>query len=711
MKTVLINVLIIGSFILAPLMTDASVIVGDVNSGGGAGSLIGYWPLNDGSGSTPKDTSGHNNKAILTGSPVWTTGKFSYALSFTGSPQTASTTLAFPTSSGSLSVWVYPTSYYNWISPAGWKLSGTNQGDVLIDEGGGGGSGQWRAVFSPNNTSGPGESDAVGKGTIVQNVWQQVMMSWSLSGSTYTISLYVNGVLQNTATWTGTLGSAGMGHLHFGSSGDYPDNYFLGKVDDVRVYNYALSASQAQALYQSGIPVLKADHVNTTALSQGLVGYWPLDGNTISWTTNTFNDTSGNSNNATSTGMSTSTSIVAGHIGQALKFNGSSQYLSVPSSSSLNLSSNLTISAWVYPTAFGSLEGIVSKYNSNSGNEYLLRLSGSSPYNTIDCGGATDFSGTTPLSLNRWQFVACTISGTTGKIYINGTLDSTGTVSVSTGSDPVTIGSDFLPSKRVWNGRIDDVRIYNRPLSSAEIAQLYALGQANIAHSDISPAMGVNAGLVGLWTFDGNATNWTANTTADSSGGGNNATMNNFSKTKSPVAGKIGQAFAFNGSSQYLSHAHIPELDFGTGDFSVSFWIKPSGSWGGTTRGIIGQKSNDSAPGWQVYHDAGDTNAVRLRLGDASGNGSDLMGVAVAPGVWTYVTVERKSGVLYGYSNGAPSGTSIADTKNVSGGSANFNIGYADTWTAYYQGSLDDVRIYNRALSAQEVAALYAMGR
>ena len=67
-------------------------------------------------------------------------------------------------------------------------------------------------------------------------------------------------------------------------------------------------------------------------------------------------------------------------------------------------------------------------------------------------------------------------------------------------------------------GVIDDVRIYNRALSSQEVAQLYAQGQVNAAHSNTTT---LSTGLVGYWPFDGNTTSWTTDTTQDLSGNGN----------------------------------------------------------------------------------------------------------------------------------------------------------------------------------------------
>ena len=80
-------------------------------------------------------------------------------------------------------------------------------------------------------------------------------------------------------------------------------------------------------------------------------------------------------------------------------------------------------------------------------------------------------------------------------------------------------------------------------------------------------------GLVGYWPLDGAVTNWTTKTTRDLSGSGNSGTIYTLGTTTSPVVGKIGQAFTFNGVLQYVSVADATPLDVGD-VVSYSLWIK-----------------------------------------------------------------------------------------------------------------------------------------
>ncbi len=239
-------------------------------------SLVGYWKVDETSGTSAADSSGDGNTGTLTGNPTISSTVAPTAftnvrsLAFNGSPY-VSTPLALPSTAGTISLWAYPTAYADWISPAGWKLLGANNGYILIDEGGSGSPGKWRAAFRPDN-SGNAEASVVASASITQNAWNHLVMTWNKSGSVYTIALYVNGTSQGSTTWTGSVGSSGVGNFNFGKSGDYPDNYFQGNVDDVRVYSRALSASEIADLAAGRHP--SATWTGNTSTDFEVAGNW-----------------------------------------------------------------------------------------------------------------------------------------------------------------------------------------------------------------------------------------------------------------------------------------------------------------------------------------------------------------------------------------------------------------------------------------------------
>ncbi len=214
-------------------------------------SLVGYWKFDETSGSVAVDSSGdgktgtHNNTPTISTTVPTTNFSNARSLQFAGAgtKRYVSSSLAWPSTAGTMSAWVYPTSYSDWSVATGWKLTGANNGYILLDEGGSGSPGRWRAVFRPD-LSGNAEVNIAASSTITQNAWSHISMTWSKSGGTYTFALYVNGVLQGTNTWTGSVGSSGVGNFAVARGGDTDDNYYTGNVDDVRVYKRALTQSE-----------------------------------------------------------------------------------------------------------------------------------------------------------------------------------------------------------------------------------------------------------------------------------------------------------------------------------------------------------------------------------------------------------------------------------------------------------------------------------
>ena len=172
-------------------------------------------------------------------------------------------------------------------------------------------------------------------------------------------------------------------------------------------------------------------------------------------------------------------------------------------------------------------------------------------------------------------------------------------------------------------------------------------------------------------------------------------------------------AAVFDGSSGYLSSAApIPAFDFGLGDFSVNTWLNPVSPWGtSATCGIIGQKLSDSYGGFQLYQDSGHPGTPGFRFAAAGGANQVTCyttGV-VATGAWTMLTFVRESGLCSWYLNGAfDSSSTPSPAVNITNdGNANFNIGYADTWGAFYPGAVWNAAIWSRALLLPDIAQLY----
>lgn len=192
-------------------------------------------------------------------------------------------------------------------------------------------------------------------------------------------------------------------------------------------------------------PTITATSSCTSGLSCGLVGYWTFDGKDTNWKTATTSDKSGNGNTGTMVNMSTTTSPAPCKIGQALKFNGSTSYVSVS-----NTISSRSVAFWI---------------NSASSSASMINLT-SGAYITAGSGTITATGFTSPI------------------IYVNGATGSTLTANVwndivvtdtaATSSNAITFGK---ANSAYTTGTIDDVRIYNRALSGSEVRQLYNMGE------------------------------------------------------------------------------------------------------------------------------------------------------------------------------------------------------------------------------------------
>jgi hypothetical protein len=200
--------------------------------------------------------------------------------------------------------------------------------------------------------------------------------------------------------------------------------------------------------------------------TDGLVGQWLCSGNT--------SDTSDAGND----GVNVSVTFGAdrhGTASSACSFDGTASNIAVPSAASLNVTTTWSLSAWVQPSSFSVLAGIVSKYHAVNSDGPTVRLSYNTPYTGIDVNEATNVAdaATGLLTAGSWTHVGVTVNGVAVLCYVNGALAYAGTAGYATSSnnDSFDIGLDY--TNRFFAGSIDDVRLYDRVLSAAEIETLY----------------------------------------------------------------------------------------------------------------------------------------------------------------------------------------------------------------------------------------------
>ena len=149
--------------------------------------------------------------------------------------------------------------------------------------------------------------------------------------------------------------------------------------------------------------------------------------------------------------------------------------MTVNSSSSLSLTTGMTAEAWVNPSALGSAYRAVI-FREQPGNEvyslYADQAGSQFPTGEVFVGGYKDANGNAILPLNSWTHLAETYDGSSVRLYVNGTLVSTTAAagSLASSSSPLRIGGNSIWGE-YFSGLIDEVRVYNRALSAAEIGQ------------------------------------------------------------------------------------------------------------------------------------------------------------------------------------------------------------------------------------------------
>ncbi|MFD2245114.1 LamG-like jellyroll fold domain-containing protein [Pontibacter ruber] len=213
--------------------------------------------------------------------------------------------------------------------------------------------------------------------------------------------------------------------------------------------------------------------ISASSPTNPLVGHWKLDeGSGMA-----LADASEYKNNATAVGGAT---WVAGVTGQALRFNGSSQYATVADNASLDITGAITLTAWIKPEKIAT-QYVFKKAEQNSVDGYELSLSSGGliffRFNQVTSGDTYRINSTTihPSNGTTWIHVAVTYGGGVMRLYINGDQNNSKTFSspppIKLNGLALTIGAGNN-GYRGFQGAMDDVRIYNTALSASEVKEI-----------------------------------------------------------------------------------------------------------------------------------------------------------------------------------------------------------------------------------------------
>lgn len=614
--------------------------------------------------SSPKTVTTNGNTQISTSVVKYGTGSiyFDGAGDYLNTP--ASAAFAFGSGSFTVELWYYPVSVtsswpFVWSNGNGYPTNCVSINDRHA---------QHNTVFSctlgnyqPNN-----DTALNGSTVVTNNRWYHL----ALVRNGNSISLYVNGVAEATITYAGSLdgGSSEQSIIGGGTSA-----FCNGYIDDLRI-------TKGVARYTSNFtPPSAALQATSTAVSGPTDPAFPavsllLNGETAdvdaNWSSvvlmlpgDDFVDWSNQRGTVTTSGTTSVSSSITKFRSGAIQLNGTgTTYLSIPSSTALNMTGDFTMEYWAYFTDLTTNPVVLSKWANGNFSYHVAHSTAAGEgfafiYSTTGGGGGGIvfvYSGIAPV-LNTWTHFAASVSGTTLRMFVNGTLVKTTTISsIYAGTEKLTIGNNGDPGYST-NAKmvLSDIRITK--------------GVARYTADFTPPTSALPAFKI---------TNRSTYATTITPYG--NVQLSSAQK-------KYGNtSMYFDGSGDCLTLPSSSNFAFGTADFTVDYWIyytSSSTAYGhcvldtrtanGNATGIAFSTMNNGAA--EIY-----TNTEKAIAGTATIN------------TWNHYAFVRSSGVLTGYINGVPV-FSIAFTQNLSDttcviGSNNPR----NTWTTGY---IDDLRI------------------
>ena len=307
--------------------------------------------------------------------------------------------------------------------------------------------------------------------SVTKNSWVHILYTFSSNNG---LIAFVNGEKMNFSDtlnlpMAGETIAASTSSLLFGADVRDPNLANLaGEIRGFRIYNRALSNSEVKALY-----AYESTPPNNSFITNGLVAYYPFDGNA--------NDESGNGNN----GVVTGATFGADKFGQgnsAANFNGQpNNFISVPNNKAVNIRNQLSITLWTQIRSGGNENSrLLSKGWSPDAVELIVNGTGNQP-KTVSFGGGLGGIGygvdtVSLIENNKWVNLTFTDNGYIRRVYINGVFNNSFSHNkgvIPTNSIDLVFGKNSQLQSGCFDGLIDDVRIYNRALSDGEIRALY----------------------------------------------------------------------------------------------------------------------------------------------------------------------------------------------------------------------------------------------
>jgi hypothetical protein len=689
--------------------------------------LVGWWPFNG----NANDESGNGNHGVMIDGASNVPDRFdtpNYALGLDGMNDYVRLLYPFVDCVDfSISAWVLHTNKGNYsgiLSDADQALENDLYFNINDSEIGITADKSGRNLRSCNLPSIRNYVSFYNKGSF-DSIWVHVVVTTTQNQT----KIYINGELKGESN----VGGSNVGYHNpnpvFGKITDqgYSIQYFRGKLDDIGIWDRVLDSNEIKRLFNNesslcSYAIKESDtticqgktlelnasydiHVDSIP-KEGLVGYWPFNGNA--------NDESGNGNHGI-VDKATLTSDKNNELNSAYRFYKTGSKVTIPDAKMLN-SPYLSMSFWV-KTSDSTMHSYIYKSQEGTANneEYAIisPSSGTIEFDVKNQSNCTPGYGwnrnnvTKTLSDDQWHHVTATYDGIFSKIYVD-------TLLVSELQNPLfpidsCPGGEILFGKG-WDNRanlegvLDDIAIWNRAISPEEVKTMYKLNRPKTS-------LGLPTdGLIGYWPFNGNA--------QDQSAFANHGKVNGATLTTDRCE-KRNSAYEFNGIDNLIEVANSQSLS-NAESITMSAWIlldsmryQHQGICTKWWQGVNCTKNSDTYC-MAVNNHPETNNQTKLVCGTNNYSNYQLQTSNPIPeNKWVhllFVHNNKTGGKLYLNSELAGvtgiSGSICQSTNPLLIGADNNQGSY---WR-FFDGKIDDIAIWNRPLSDSEVVQVYNVG-
>ena len=356
----------------------------------------------------------------------------------------------------------------------------------------------------------------------------------------------------------------------------------------------------------------------------------------------------------------------------SLTFDGTGDYIDCGNDSSLNITSNITLSAWVKPTTAITSQNFPMFIAKGINSDYMLFANSGTGTARLRLGSSFLIDSVSTISTDVWTHIVGTYDGSNLKIYLNGSLDNT---VAQSGAIPSTSGSLQIGAANTGNkftGNITEASIFDYALTAPQITQLYGTGSA------VGNPMSLSTKPVAYYPL------------------GRSPFNGEFLATNKATELFENYALDFDGTDDHIS---VSSVSLGTTQ-SISFWIKRDST---SSQSVpIG----DTASGWvgiRVYMNG---TTLYLRVGTTIVNFGSIL---TDTSNWTHICITRNAGSTSVYLNG-----SFNNTQSISDSTASISvdsIGGNTVYNKYVSGMMSNVSLFTSELTSTQVTTLYNSGK